>query len=340
IMSVVTRAEGMSLLAHLLGSSDYLWDEFLAIHFRDLVPFLERLAGQKVLPTPLSKDGFRRDLRSRLQRASTFDDKKSSLNRFKDDQLFLIDVYHLLEPRATLIEFSEALTDLAEVVIDEAVRICIEHIEVSVPGAFTVCGLGKFGGREMGYASDLELLFVHDGHGTSFELLARRVVDCIESRSEGIFRIDLRLRPYADAGSWSIPFEEFARYYSPSGQAMPFERQALVKLRWVAGDEELGLRVEAHRDSFTYSGAPWDEENALHLRSRQMRELVKPGDINVKYSAGGITDIEYAVQYLQIVHGARHLTLRRPNTLAALTELRRLEIITASEYEILHPAYL
>jgi [glutamine synthetase] adenylyltransferase / [glutamine synthetase]-adenylyl-L-tyrosine phosphorylase len=239
-----------------------------------------------------------------------------------------------------LMEFSEALTELAEVVVDEAVRICVEHIAGPVPGAFTVCGLGKFGGREMGYASDLELLFVHEGHGTSFELLARRVADCIESRSEGIFQIDLRLRPYADAGSWSVPFEEFKKYYSPSGQAMPFERQALVKLRWAAGDEELGRRVEAHRDSFTYSGAPWDQENALHLRHRQMRELVKPGDINVKYSAGGIIDIEYAVQYLQIVHGPRHPTLRRPNTLEALAELRRLENITASEYEVLHPAYL
>ena len=344
IMSFIARAEGMNLLAHLLGSSDYLWDEFLAIHFRDLVPLLERLADREAISATWNKEAFRRELRLRLSHASTFEDRKASLNRFKDDWLFLINVQHLLEPRVTLMSFSSALTDLAEVVIDEAVKSCLENSGEKVSGAFTVCGLGKFGGREMGYASDLELLFVHEAHGTApgsfFELLARRVVECIESRDEGVFRIDLRLRPYADAGSWSVPFEEFKRYYSAKGQAMPFERQALIKLRWVAGDEELGRRVEAHRDSFTYSAAPWNQENALHLRRRQMRELVKPGETNVKYSAGGIIDIEYAVQYLQLLHGHDHPALRLSNTLEALAELYRLEIITTPEYEALQPAYL
>jgi [glutamine synthetase] adenylyltransferase / [glutamine synthetase]-adenylyl-L-tyrosine phosphorylase len=78
----------------------------------------------------------------------------------------------------------------------------------------------------------------------------------------------------------------------------------------------------------------------LHLRRRQMRELVKAGEINVKYSAGGIIDIEYAVQYLQLLHGKDHPQLRLPNTLQALDELHRLKIIQASEYEVLHPAYL
>ncbi|HMF02092.1 MAG TPA: hypothetical protein VKK06_19530, partial [Terriglobia bacterium] len=276
--------------------------------------------------------------------AATFDDKKIALNRFKDDQLFLIDAQHLLDPRATLINFSQTLTDLAEVVIDEAVNMCSEHIDGPTHGAFTVCGLGKFGGREMGYASDLELLFIHEdvgsGSGSNFESLARRVVDCIEARDKGIFQIDLRLRPHGDAGSWSVSFDEFRRYYSSAGQALPFERQALIKLRWVAGKEELGHRVEAYRDTFTYSDAPWDRANALHLRRRQVRELVKAGEINVKYSAGGIIDIEYAVQYLQLLYGKDHPELRLPNTLQALDELYRLKIIEASEYEALHPAYL
>src|SRR5262249_10596907 len=106
------------------------------------------------------------------------------------------------------------------------------------------------------------------------------------------------------------------------------------------GDETLGRRVEAHRAAFTYSGATWDWANALHLRERQMRELVKPGYTNAKYSAGGIVDIEYAVQYLQLVHGKEHPQLRCPNTLDALDELRRLRIVSESEYDILRPAYL
>jgi glutamate-ammonia-ligase adenylyltransferase len=146
--------------------------------------------------------------------------------------------------------------------------------------------------------------------------------------------------PYGDAGAWSIPFDEFKRYYSTGGPAAPFERQAMIKLRWVAGDEQLGRQVEAHRDSFTYSGRTWDWENALHLRQRQMRELVKPGETNVKYSAGGLIDVEYAVQYLQLLHGMNHAELRVSNTLEALDALRRLQIVTETEYEVWRPGYL
>jgi glutamate-ammonia-ligase adenylyltransferase len=98
--------------------------------------------------------------------------------------------------------------------------------------------------------------------------------------------------------------------------------------------------VEARRDSFTYSGAPWDWENALHLRRRQTRELVKPGRVNVKYSPGGIIDIEYAAQYLQLLHGDDHPELRVTNTLEALDQLRRLHIISEVDYEMLREAYL
>ena len=194
----------------------------------------------------------------------------------------------------------------------------------------------------MGYASDLEMIFVHEQPKNTphFEALARQTIDYIESRPGGIFHVDLRLRPYGDAGAWSLPFDEFRRYYSTQGQAVPFERQALIKLRWVAGDESLGRRVEEHRDAFTYSGAPWDSENARHLRRRQIRELVKPGETNVKYSAGGIVDIEYAVQYCQLLYGKDHPELRLTNTLEALTQLRRLRFIEESHYVLLNSAYL
>jgi len=109
------------------------------------------------------------------------DETRTVLNQFKDRQLFLIDVKHLLEPHAGLKSFSLAVTDLAELIIDEATRICYEHLGGS-PGSFTVCGLGKFGGREMGYASDLELLFIQDGSDRTefFESLAHHVVEFIE----------------------------------------------------------------------------------------------------------------------------------------------------------------
>jgi len=344
IVSFFAGQDGMSLLARLLGSSDFLWDDFLGIHFKNLLPVLENLAKTELRPGREHKASLRSDLFGRLARTSTFEEKRNSLNEFKDYQLFLIDSKHILDSRVTLSVFSSALTDLAEVVLDEATSICHEHLGKQVPGTFTICGLGKFGGCEMGYASDLELLFIHNSQEPAgnifFESLARLVVDFIEARKSGIFHIDLRLRPHGDAGAWSIPFEEFTRYYSAAGQAAPFERQALTKLRWAAGNEELGRRVEAHRDSFTYSGAPWDWRNALHLRQRQIRELVRPGLVNVKYGPGGIIDIEYTVQYLQLLNGAQHPELRVPNTLDALDSLHRLQIVGQTEYDVLRSSYL
>jgi len=336
-VSLLAGSEGMSKLAHLLGSSDYLWDDFLGLHFMELIPMIE--TGSH---TP-GKDAMQGELRSALDRASS-DDRKAILNAFKDRQLFLIDVRHLLQPDATLLDFSGALTDLAEVVIDEAARIGYTQLAEMLgrpTGRFSVFALGKFGGREMGYASDLELMFVHDGSEHEFfESLAHHVVRFIDTRDKGIFHIDLRLRPYGDAGAWCTSFDQFQKYYSANGEAEPFERQALIKLRWCGGDQDLGRRVEARRDAFTYNGERWDWENALYMRRRQMEELVKPRQVNVKYSAGGIIDIEYAVQYLQLLNGKEHPEVRVPTTLEALDRLRRLQIVREADYRLLHSSYL
>ena len=357
MVSFFAGREGMNLLAHLLGSSDFLWDDFLRLRFTDLLPILEDFTRTELRP---GKQSLRRQLAALVSPASTFEEKKKVLNRFKDSQVFLIDVKHLLDPQVTLMDFSQALTELAEVALDEAAKICFEHLVEQhgepaqadgTPCQFTICGLGKFGGREMGYASDLEVLFVHDGAGRTrgdkpidnglfFELLAQQIVEFIEAREKGIFHIDLRLRPYGKAGALATPFEQLANYYRENGEAAPFERQSLIKLRWVAGDEALGRRVEAQRDRFTYSDAPWDWENALRLRRRQMRELVKPGQINVKYSAGGIIDIEYAAQYLQLLHGQDHPELRVTSTLEALDQLLSLSIISEADHDALGAAYL
>jgi len=136
------------------------------------------------------------------------------------------------------------------------------------------------------------------------------------------------------------PLDQIERYYSVSGEAAPFERQALIKLRWVAGDEPLGREVEAHRDGFVYSDEAWDLDAAVDLRLRQISELVQPGTTNVKYGPGGVIDIEYAVQYLQVMHGKAHRVLRTPSTLEALDGLRRVGLISRKEREQLRESYL
>jgi glutamate-ammonia-ligase adenylyltransferase len=216
---------------------------------------------------------------------------------------------------------------------------------------FALFGLGKLGGRELGYASDLEILCVYSGQGHTSgphqiavsqyaEMLVQQLLDLIVVRRSGTFEIDLRLRPFGSKGPLATSLDAFREYYRHGGQAAPFERQALIKLRWVAGDSSIGQTIETLRDAFVYSVAPFHLETAVQLRQRQRNELVVPGAVDAKYSQGGLVDIEYTVQYLQLLHGATLPTLHTPNTLAALQALSHAGIVSATVYQALRDAYI
>jgi glutamate-ammonia-ligase adenylyltransferase len=257
-------------------------------------------------------------------------------------------------------DFSASLTDLAEAVLEEAFRLALAPLvaEHGTPRLATdgspcpaaLLGLGKFGGREIGFASDLELLVVYGGGGITdgtgidngqlFERACQGLTRIIESREDGIFHIDMRLRPHGNKGPLATPFAALGEYYKPAGGAHPFERQALIKLRPVGGDEALGRAVEDLRDRYVWSDEPWDLAAALHLRERQVRELVDVGRFNVKYSRGALIDVEYAVQYLQILNGRERTEVRTPSTRAGLDRLRDAGILGADEHRDLSEAYL
>ncbi len=357
MISFLKKRETLHLLARLFGTSDFLWEDFLRIQFENLLPLLDQYKGKKLR---IGKEALRRGLRRELRKGTGLEERKRILNEYKDRELFRIDIKHLLEPSLTLTDFSHALTDLAEVVIEETYALCradrlnrygTPRLEEGRPSSFAICGLGKLGGAELGYASDIELLFVYEGPGQTdgaepvdnrvfFEKLAQQITHFITAKQEGIFHVDTRLRPHGNAGVLATPLSQLTAYYAPTGEAAPFERQALIKLRWIAGDEALGRRIEAHRDRFVYGETPWDLKTALELRERQRNELVPKGKINVKYSAGGLLDIEYAVQYLQIIHGHPHPVLRTPHTLSALEQLRRLKILPKEIWIDFHSGYL
>ena len=294
-----------------------------------------------------------------MTKAKTEEARKEALNRFKDQELFRIDMKHMADA-ASLADFSEALTELAEVIVARSLKDCQAKLEKQYgaprlankkPCPFAILGQGKFGGRELGYASDIEVLFVYGGVGRTsgkqgienseyFERLAQELLQGIEAKQEGIFHLDIRLRPHGGKGSLTNPLEEIVSYYSPTGLAAPFERQAMIKLRSVAGDTALGKQVEAHRDRYVYGGEPWDLGIALDLRRQQLKQLVEPGTVNVKHSAGGLVDIEYAIQYLQVMHGHQHQNLRTPNTMQALSGLVECGIVARQDGEHLRKAYL
>ena len=347
----------MALLARLLGSSDFLWEDFLRRQHANLLPLLDTYQR---LPLIRPKIALSRALQGKLKRARTDEQRRRVLNSFKDQEMFRIDMKHLAEPDLPLENFSTALTELAEVVLSDTVRACsatlsrqygTPRLNTGKPCPFTVLGMGKFGGRELGYASDIEVLFVYREPGRTsgrrpvenseyFERLAQEILQWIEARQEGIFHLDVRLRPHGSKGQLTNTLSELRRYYGPSGLSAPFERQALIKLRPVTGDQALGAEVERLRDSIVYSGATWNLAEALELRQIQIKELVQPGSINVKYSPGGLIDIEYSVQYLQVMHGRQHPELRTPNTLEALAALGKVEIVSHEDCTALREAYL
>ena len=356
-LDFVSDKQIFPLLARLLGASDFLWEDFLRRQHDNLLPLL---TDYRDAPLIKPKATLRKELDSLVARAKTDEARKEALNRFKDRELFRIDIKHIVEPSTNFPDFSLALTELAEVIMERSIEDCSAKLEKlyghprlanekSCP--FAVLGLGKFGGRELGYASDIEVLFVYDGSGKTsgkngienseyFERLAQELLGWIEAKQEGIFRLDVRLRPHGGKGALANAFEEVCRYYSPTGLAASFERQALIKLRHIAGDSALGHQLEVHRDSFVYGEALWDIPAALELRRQQLRQLVKPGKVNVKYSAGGLIDIEYAAQYLQVMHGHNHPSLRTPNTLQALAALVNVGLVARTDGAGLRKAYV
>ncbi|MGA6828611.1 hypothetical protein ACO9S2_13485 [Nitrospira sp. NS4] len=345
------------ILARLLGASDFLWEDFLRRQHDNLLPMLTEYRDAPLIKPQAT---LRKELNRVIAKAKTDDARKEALNQFKDRELFRIDMKHIVEPTTSLPDFSLAISQLAEVIVERSLADCqaklnklygAPRLANKKPCPFAILGAGKFGGREMGYASDIEVLFVYGGAGRTsgkqgidnseyFERLAQELLQWIEAKQEGIFHIDVRLRPHGGKGSLANAFEEVCKYYSAGGQAAPFERQALIKLRHIAGDASLGKQVEAHRDTFVYSGAPWDLALALDLRRQQIAQLVEPGKLNLKHSHGGIVTIEYAVQYLQVMHGHRHQSLRTPNTLQALAALVEAGLIPRATGESLRKAYL
>lgn len=347
----------LKALATVLGSSDFLWEDFLRMQHATLVPILQDLGETE---HRVDRAELTRRLARELTSAATEPDQKTALNTFKDREMFRIDMRHLLHPELPFGSFSEELTDLAEVVIAAALALTAQRLQrrYGPPRradgqdcAFALCGLGKFGGGELGYASDIELLCVYEGQGTTAgperitvgeyaEMLVQQLRDLIVVRRAGIFELDLRLRPHGSHGPLATSAASFQEYYRHQGPAAGFERQALIKLRWVAGNRELGNTIEALRDAFVYGPQPFDIAAAVALRQRQIEELVRPGSIDTKYSPGGLIDVEYTVQYLQLLYGSTTPHVRTPNTLAALQALHDTGHLAIDEYRQLEAAYM
>jgi len=356
-LDLLTHPHLLRDLARLLGASDFLWEDFIRLQYETLLPML----GPYVETHPLSQatETLAERMREALKDAVSFEEQEQRLNQFKDQEIFFIDLEHILRPESTFDSFALALTRLAEQVVDEGARIVYEDLirrfgrprtVAGLEARYAILGLGKLGGAALGYASDLELLFVYSDSGTTdgdtpltnaefFDRFVKGVTNLIKSKREGIFQLDLRLRPFGNAGPLASSLDGFCRYYGPAGPSHSYERLALVRLRAIGGDPGLGKQVERLRDEMVYFSGRLDLQELKDLREKQFMEKTGATRLNAKFSPGGLVDLEYSVQILQVTHGKEVPSLRTPLLREALEVLSEEGVLSAEESARLINAY-
>ncbi|MBW3556728.1 MAG: bifunctional [glutamine synthetase] adenylyltransferase/[glutamine synthetase]-adenylyl-L-tyrosine phosphorylase [Actinobacteria bacterium] len=287
--------------------------------------------GAQEGPTPRA----RRELAAHLRRATTRPDPQKSLRKAKEGEELRIaacDVLGLADARRT----AGALTALAEAVLDTTVALT----EPKVPLA--VVALGRFGGAELSYASDLDVLFVHDGQtsreAASAETTAESVLRLMHGTSPAtrIATLDPGLRPEGRHGSLSRSLESYAAYYGR--WAHTWERQALVRARIVAGNASVGQRFLDMIEPFVWGPLSDDEQREIRrMKARIERERIPPGEdaqFHLKLGRGSLADVEWTVQLLQLRH---HVV--EPSTLSAIAELEARRVLLPADARVLEESY-
>jgi glutamate-ammonia-ligase adenylyltransferase len=356
-LALLSNSRALKDLARLLGTSDFLWEDFIRLHYETLLPTIKPLLEGHRFSEPVRSLAER--VRHAVAGASSLDEQRKRLNEFKDREIFLIDLDHILNPETDFEVLSRRLTSLAENVVNMAAELAYKHLvdrfgtprtAADLEARFAIFGLGKLGGAALGYASDIELLFVYSDNGSTdgqesiqnaefFERLVKDTVQFIQAKREGIFHVDLRLRPHGRDGPLACSLENFCRYYGHEGSAHSYERLALVRLRATGGDKALGARVERIRDQMIYASKSIDLEELRQLRVTQYEEKAGARRLNAKFSPGGLVDLEYAVGILQVMYGKRVPGLKTPRLYEALSALTSSGVLSAVETEQLVAAY-
>src|SRR5258706_6468838 len=297
-------------------------------------------------------------------------DDSTRLARFKRREFLRIYLRDCLGI-ATLSEVTEELSNLADVILDYALTRANQEM-VNLYGAplahdergriekaeLAIVALGKLGCRELNYASDIDLLFLFSGNGETagdgrshasaisnkqfFNAVAERVVQLIgRSSSEGaVYRIDLRLRPYGRDGEVISEIERAADYYRH--RAHNWERQALIRARASAGSEQVVRHfLDMVRDTiFTRDALPDTLEGVRRAKEKiDRKEAARMRGFNVKLGQGGIREIEFIAQALQLKHGGREPWVRSAQTLIVLARLAEKQYLTEPERARLSAAY-
>jgi glutamate-ammonia-ligase adenylyltransferase len=241
------------------------------------------------------------------------------------------------------------LTLLAEVCLAYAVeksmqRTADKYGENKV--RFAVLALGKFAGRELGYGSDLDLVFVYETGGQAetfslveyFSAVASGIIRTLKEPTQygQLYDVDARLRPDGNKGSLVVSDARLREYYAREAQA--WERLALVKVRAVGGDPDFAARIEAQARELAFS-LPLTREHLERIEEIRAKLAESSSPLSLKRSEGGLAELEFAIRLLQIAHAQRHPEVVHGDVLGALRALESAAILDARDAATLREEY-
>jgi glutamine synthetase adenylyltransferase len=334
-----------------LGASDYMADTLL-----QNPELSEILLDVRLLTRPRTRADIRRDLSRLLRACTSYWMQLDRLRAFKQQEYLRITALDLLG-KATLTETMRALSDLADVCADAALDACHRELaaQQGVTGehGFCILAMGKWGGRELNYSSDIDPIFLYrdaprltgTADPTRYLLkLAEMVVKALsEPMRRGIvFRVDMRLRPEGRLGALARGVSSALHYYET--WAEPWERQAMLKARPCAGDLQVGEQFLERLQPWLYRPSLSETDFAEIVRLRERAEAQARArnayETDLKNGWGGIRDVEFSVQALQLMLGGRLPRLRTPATLDALQRLKHARILAPDHARALQDAYI
>jgi glutamate-ammonia-ligase adenylyltransferase len=371
--AVLARLETSShlpaALITLFSGSQYLTD--MILQDPGIVDWLDT---DQRLSTSRAKEAMMQPLTDWLERGTSLEERFRILRRFRKREMVRIGIRDLMR-LTDLVETTEDLSNLADLCLQGAYDVCFEELASRygnpmgiidtgqpVPCEFAILGLGKLGGQELNFSSDIDLMFVysHDGEtmpsekplGTTqtianqefFTRLARLLLKAVHdiTTDGNVYRVDLRLRPDGRGGPIVNSLRVLEVYYESWGKT--WERQMLLKARTVAGNERLGREFLQLMRPFIFR--KYLDAAALH-EIKQIKEQIdqslaqqRSRGINIKLGWGGIREIEFVVQSFQLVFGGQETWLQERNTMRALHRVSERGYLTYEEYSNLTKAYI
>ena len=353
------KRAAISLLVSLFGMSEFL--SKILISHPELLESL--IAGGDALLSK-TRATMEEEIESLLEQNDYFEDCLDILRRYHNEEVLRIGLNDI-HGRILQGEITLQLSLLGEVCLAAAFRLGVAELRrfgrptwqregVVTEANLAIIAMGKLGGGELNYHSDLDIIFVYDHQGVTdgekqitnheyFAKLAQKIISILtmQTREGYVYKIDTRLRPSGNAGPLVTSLDSFLTYHR--SEAQNWERQALTKARVVLGNETLTDQLQNIIRQTVYGSCLDDEgRDEIHrLRMRMENELAreKDGNYNIKTGRGGMVDVEFSVQYLQLKEGFHYPELRTVSTIEALKEIATLGLLPTGAAETLLAGY-